>query len=221
MGNMKRVVLVTVFLALIAIPLQLLAESSSESYILWGSAVTAGGNRSTSSNYINYVSVGDLSNNPLNSESFHGVIGLEALFEEPVFTMSLSTHNITLAPEILTTSTVSTADVTITISTNADFGYSLTATELTAMNNGQGHSLADVSDGAVTAGFEEFGIAVSGADAAFADDQGLSGTPLTVASRNIWGADRVSTIIFKAAISPVTDSGNYQGSFVFIGTGNY
>lgn len=218
---MKRVVLVTFLLLLLVLPVKLLAESASESYILWGSAVTAGGNRSTSSNYINYVSVGDLSNDPLDSESYHSVIGLEALYEEPVFTMTISTNDITLNPVPLTTGAVSTGDVTITVSTNADFGYSLTVTEHTAMNNGQGYFLADVSDGEVTAGSEEFGLAVSGTDVAFANDQGLSSTPLTIASRSIWGADRVSTITFKAAISPTTASGNYQGHFVFIATGNY
>lgn len=218
---MKRVVLVTVFLLLLALPAQILAESSSANYILWGSAVTTGGGRATSGNYINYVSVGDISANPMTSDNYHGVFGLESLYEEPVLTFSISTTDLSLSPNLLTAGTVSSAITSVTVSTNADFGYVVTVTETTAINNSQGYFLADVSDGEVTAGFEEFGLAVSGADASFADDQALSSTPLSIASRAIWGADRTSTLTFKAAISTSSSSGIYHGTYTLIATSNF
>ncbi|MBU0646166.1 hypothetical protein KJ611_01655 [Patescibacteria group bacterium] len=218
---MKRFVLVTVFLFLLALPAQLLAESSSESYILWGSAVTAGGARATSANYINYISVGDLSSDPMDSANYHGVIGLEALYEEPVMTFSIATTDLSLIPNILSLVSVSTASTSVTVSTNADFGYVVTVTETTAFNNGQGRVLADVTDGEVTAGSEEFGLAVAGDDAAFGDDRGLSAVPLTIASRGIWGADRTTNLTFKAAISSASASGHYSGTYTLIATSNF
>lgn len=206
---------------LIALPYAVWAESSSSSYILWGNAVTGGGNYSTSANFRLFQSVADLSNEALDSANYHMAVGFEAIYEEPIITMSVSPNVVALAPDPLTTGAVSTANTTVTVSTNADFGYSVTATAIAEFANEAAYALDGVADGSVTAGTEEFGIAVAGTDAAFGDDQAVSSTPLTIASRNIWGADRTVTVTIKAAIDDSSAAGEYSGTIVFIGTGNY
>jgi len=206
---------------LIALPLTVWAESSSTNFILWGDAQTGGGNRSTSSNYILYGSAADLSNQALDSANYHLAVGFQAIYEEPLITVQISSTSETLSPDPLTTGSVSTATTTVTVSTNADFGYALSLTEAVEIQNQSAINIDDVIDGSVTAGSEEFGVAVSGADAAFGDDQAVSATPLTIASRSIWGADRQTTITFKAAISDTTAAGSYSGDYSIIGTSQY
>ncbi|OGL67318.1 hypothetical protein A2856_01325 [Candidatus Uhrbacteria bacterium RIFCSPHIGHO2_01_FULL_63_20] len=198
-----------------------LAQSSSTNYILWDTSINGGGGRTTSTNYIDFNTVVDIGSDYLSSGNYRAYQGFEAITEEPRLTMSLSSTSITLSPNPLTTASVSTGATTVTVSTNADFGYALTATENAAFQNQSADEIADVSDGAVTAGSEEYGIAVSGADAAFGDDRSVSTTPRTIASKSTWGAARATVVTVKAAIASVTDSGEYAGTITFIATGNY
>lgn len=203
------------------LPGMVLAQSTSTNYILWDTAINAGGGRTTSTNYINFNTVVDVGSDRLSSTNYRAYQGFEAITEDPRITMSLTPTTITLSPNPLTTASVSTGTTTATVSTNADFGYTLTATENDAFKNQSADELADVSDGAVTAGSEEYGIAVSGSDAAFGDDRSVSATPRTIASKSTWGADRATVVTVKAAIASVTDSGEYSGTLTFIATGNY
>jgi hypothetical protein len=150
-------------------------------------------------------------------------VGFEALYEEMRLTMSISTTSVALSPNPLSTGSVSTGTTDITVSTNADFGYALTIVDGKAFQQGSGYQLADVTDGAVTAGSEEFGVSVSGTDAAFGDDRSIpsSSAPRVIASRSIPGASIVTTVTFKAAISTITPAGMYKGSATFIATPQY
>lgn len=219
MPNFLKIVLVSA--TLVALPFTVWAESSSSNFVLWGNAVTGGGNYSSSANFRLFQSAGDLSNQPLDSTNYHLAVGFEALYEEPVITMSVTPNVVTLSPDPLTTSSVSTAGVTVTVSTNADFGYSVTATEIADFANHAAASMAGVIDGTVSAGSEEYGIAVSGADAVFADDRSVSQIPQLIATRGVWGSDRSVSVTIKAAISESTDAGDYSGTIAFIGTANY
>jgi hypothetical protein len=117
---------------------------------------------------------------------------------------------------------VSTGTVTVTVATNADFGYALTATALTPFaTNVGGSPLAVVTDGTVTAGSEEWGVAVSGTDAAFVNDRSVTSTPRTLASRSVWTTGVATTVTVKAAINSTTDAGTYNGAITFIATGHY
>ncbi len=136
--------------------------------------------------------------------------------------MSISNTNITLSPNPLTTASVSTGTSTVTLSTNADLGYSLTARLASGFKTGQGYQLANVTDGAVTAGVEEFGIGLTGVDRSFTDDRLISAvTPTIIASRSNWGADITTTVTFKVGISSISNAGDYSGAIVFIGTATF
>lgn len=197
------------------------AESTSENYVIWGSTFVNSGNRGTSANYVGFASIGDLSNGPTASANYRQVIGFEAIYKEPVLTFTLTPNSVTLSPSVLTTGVVSTNSFTATVSTNADFGYTLTGMALSHFQSTGGHQMTDVEDGSVTAWSEECGVSVSGTDAAFGDDRSLTTTPRTLATNTIYGASLVTTITFKAAISTVTDVGAYTGTYAFIATGHY
>lgn len=205
----------------LALPLSVWAESSSSSYILWAEAETGGGGRSTSTNYILQGATADESAEQSTSTSYRVHSGFEAVYEEPVLTLELSSTSLTLSPSTLTDAAVSSASLTATVSTNADFGYSLTLTETSEFQNANSDNIDDVADGTVTAGDEEFGVSVSGSDASFGDDQGLSTTPLELASRTIWGNDRDTTVTFEASIDAGTAEGDYTGLYTFIATSNF
>ena len=222
MVSMPRTVLFVFGMIMgILAPGLVLAQSTSTNFILWDSSVNGGGGRSTSSNYINFNTVVDVGSDRLSSANYRAYQGFEPIFEDPRITMSVSPTSITLSPNPLTVASVSTGTTTVTVSTNADFGYALTATELVEFKNQAAQPLADVSDGSVTAGSEEFGIAVSGSDASFADDRSVSSTPRTIASDALWGASRSTTVTVKAAINPASDAGTYAGTIAFIATGRY
>lgn len=198
-----------------------LAQSTSTNYILWDSSVNAGGGKSTSTGYVTFGTVTDVAGAPMESSSFQAVTGFEAIYEDPSISFTISPTIVTLVPNPLTPASVSSGTTTLTVSTNGDFGYVLTAMDMAAAQNQAGEPLADVSDGAVTAGSEEFGIAVSGVDAAFGTDEPLTGSPLTIAAKATWGADRATVVTFKAAISATTHSGTYAGTALFIATARY
>ena len=206
---------------ILSMPMTIWAESSSTNYILWGDVRDGGGGFGTSASYRLHSSVSDLSNEQLSSGNYILHSGFQELYEEPRITMSISDSAVTLSPAVITSSSVSTASVTISISTNADFGYNLTVKEVAAFQNAYSTSLNPVTDGVVTAGSEEFGVAVSGDDAAFGDDQAISDTPLVIASRTIWTTGVTTTATFKAAITSGTQAGAYNGTVGFIATGNY
>ncbi len=216
-----RSIFLTLALFLLILPLRTYAESSSANYILWANAVAGGGGRTTSTSFTDYGSAADASAAlPENSTNFHAVTGFEALYEEPRITMSVSPNVVTLSPNPMTTAAVSTGSTTVSVATNADFGYSLKVYVASVFQNQSGNTIPGVSDGSVTAGAGEQGIAVSGTDAAFADDRSI-GSGILIASRNIWTGGVNTTVTYKVGISTTTAAGTYSGTGTFIATGHY
>jgi len=111
--------------------------------------------------------------------------------EKGILSMSISGTALNLGT--LDIGAVSSASTVATITTDSFTGYTL------SIGSVSGTVLTAVSDGAVTAGSEEYGMAVSGADAAFADDRGVS-AGLALASANSAVTSREATLTFKAAI---------------------
>jgi len=204
---------------LLALPAAVWAESSSVSYKLWANSFSSGGAYSTSANYRSQGSVGDFSSVSTSSSNYRMDVGFEAVTEEPRLTLSISGSTFVLGS--LVTTAVSSGSRDIIVATNADFGYTLTVTETSEFSNQYGHPLTDVSDGAVTAGSEECGIALTGTDRAYTDDRSVSSTPRIIASRTDWTTGTATTVIFKGAISPATPAGTYTGTVTFVATGNF
>lgn len=201
-----------------------LAESSSAGYILYGDAFTSGGDITDSANYIvkgTTGTSGSFVETNLSSTNYQLNAGFQALTEEPVMRLVVTGGSLDLTPSPLTPGAISSDSTSVTVGTNAPFGYTLIATALTEFQNQDGHVLNPVADGAVTAGDEEFGVAVSGDDAAFGDERSITLTPRIIAQNDIYGNDRTTDITFKVGISETTQGGMYAGSVVFIVVGNY
>lgn len=197
------------------------ALMTSPNFRIWADAVSSGGNRSTSAGFIATDTLGETpTGEDSASANFFLEAGLPAIFEEPVLLSTIGTDTATLSPNPLTTSTVSTATYTLTVSTNAQSGYTAQVLEDGDFRVGA-ETINDVTDGSVTPGVEEYGIRVTGTDAAFADDRAISGTPLTIASRTDWVTNTVATITHRAAISGATGGASYSHTVFYIIVGNF
>ncbi|MEX2209403.1 MAG: hypothetical protein WD603_03775 [Patescibacteria group bacterium] len=118
----------------------------------------------------------------------------------------------------LSDSSVSTDDHTLTVSTNASGGYTLT---------GQGSTLTSgsdtvpfVTDGTVTTGVSEYGVAFAGASGHPAGDQDLT-TTTTVASSTGPVSNATTTATYKASIVASQPAGSYQSSITYIATATF
>ena len=132
--------------------------------------------------------------------------------EKGILSMSISGTALNLGT--LDIGAVSSASTVATITTDSFTGYTL------SIGSVSGTVLTAVSDGAVTAGSEEYGMAVSGADAAFADDRGVS-AGLALASANSAVTSREATLTFKAAISNDSIAGSRSQSMVLSASANF
>lgn len=141
---------------------------------------------------------------------------------ESTFTFTLSSN--TCALGTLSTASVSPCNYDITTSTNAEDGYATTIIEDGNLRDGSS-DINDVSDGTVTAGSEEYGIALTdvvGTDRAFTDERAITGTAQTVASDATGpiSAQQV-TITHKASITATTLAGSYSHIVTLISTGTF
>jgi hypothetical protein len=84
-----------------------------------------------------------------------------------------------------------------------------------------GQFVPDVTDGAVTTGAGEYGIGLTGADRAFADDRSVTTVMRTVASSAGAVTNSSVTVTFKAAISNTVAAGSYSQVATFISTGTF
>lgn len=218
----KSAVLATVLVTVLFSASDSLALMNSASYEIWSDTISTGGNRSTSASYIVSDTIGEAATGEdQSSASFFLYSGLPAIFADPVLSVELSTNAISLSPN-LSTSDVSEGSYTLTVSTNAPFGYAAQVTEDGEFRNG-GETIDDVSDGTVDVGDsdEEYGIAVSGTDAAFGDDQAISATPLTVATRTNWISGSETTITHKATLGSGIPAGTYSHTVTYVVIGNF
>ncbi len=153
------------------------------------------------------------------STSTGGTYELRAGFqaqEQGILSFTLDTATINFGT--LSSTTVSTQNVVITISTDSETGYTLSLTEDGNLRSGV-NEIADVIDGSVTAGSEEYGIVVSGNDAISTTTQAIAGTVnLASATGTITG--RQTTVQFQAAVSSSTTDAAYSHTVTFSATVN-
>lgn len=220
MHTKKVLISIMVSVLLLGISNNALALSTSTNFRIWADSVTSGGNRSTSTNFITEDSISEsATGEDQASTNFLLAAGLPALFEEPVLRMTLSSSTASFAPTIAPTA-VSTASYTVTVSTNADSGYSLYASEDGALRSGP-DSIGDVSDGSVTAGNSENGVAITGSGAAFTDDRALTGSLLLLASNTTRTTGTTHTLTHKASIVSGTPPGTYSHVVTLVVVPNY
>jgi hypothetical protein len=105
---------------------------------------------------------------------------------------------------------------------NASNGYTVSVQGLDYFRSGA-NILQSVSDGAVTAGSEEYGIESVGTYASGAgSDVALPvASPLTVQQSSTAASDDRIAVVYKLAVSPSTPTGDYTQTVVYRLTGNF
>lgn len=198
-------------LGLLSFPLVAFGMMSSSNYTIYADSVDAGGVYSSSGTYSIEDTVGESPVGIATSSSYEVRGGYQGM-DLSSLTMNLSQTNLDLGTASV--SQVNSASTTATITTDAGSGYSL------SVGSVSGTSLAAVTDGTVTAGQEEYGVAVSGPDALFGDDRGIApGLNLAAASMPVTNSDTILT--FKASISDSTASGSRSQDVILTASANF
>lgn len=137
----------------------------------------------------------------------------------PNLTLTLNDNLMNLG--VLNPSLTGSDTHTISVTTNASNGYTCRVVEDGNLRDGS-NVISDVTDNTVSTGSEEYGISCSGGGCALgADDEGISGTPLTVASNIGPVTDEVTTMTYEASVDQATDSGNYSHIVTFTCSANF
>lgn len=138
---------------------------------------------------------------------------------DPVFAFTISSA--TCALGTLSMASVETCDYDVTTSANAEDGYATTVVEDGELRDGSS-DIDDVTDGTVTASSEEYGIGLTGTDRAFADEEAITDTALTIASDATGPISSQSvTVTHKASISATTSAGSYSHIVTLVSTGTF
>lgn len=182
---------------ILVLPISVLAAMSSTNYYIYADSVETGGGLSSGGVYDLEDTLGEGVISQTSGATYNINAGYQAMVLGSL-SMNISNNSIDLGD--LNASSVSVASTTVTITTDAQTGYSLSVQSVS------GSGLTAVSDGEVTAGQEEYGLAVVGTDAVTTTDQGImAGLVLANNAGPVIG--RQSELVFKAAISPSTPSG--------------
>jgi len=190
------------------------------------------------SSSVNYKITHNLSESPVgvSSSTNYKINAGFFIDENPILTLSISTNSVNLGT--LRLDTVSTGNITLTISTNAQNGYAVQAYDNTSsgIENGFVSGLARVADATTpniyvalpSAGTEHYGIVVTGTHAASGYASGtkinsLDDTTLVdIGSYTGFIAEDTLTVQYRASITAITPaSSNYQTTSTFIATGNF
>lgn len=175
---------------------------------------------STSTNYSVNDVIGDAQGTTATSTNYTeygGLIG--QISGTGSLSVTLSASSVSLGQ--LSTETITSGSMTITVTTDAPAGYSIRMSESTGLTNGS-HTLADVADGNVSAGAEEYGIRTSGTDGQYnSTDTSITSSLKTIANSSSPVSARATTVSFKAAIETGTASGSYSQTVTFATVANF
>ena len=183
---------------------------SSTNYTIFADSVDSGCVLSTGGAYSLEDTAGESPVGSSTSTTYEVIGGYQAM-DWSVLTMDIDTNSIDLGA--LSLSAVTALPVVVTVTAAADNGYVLSVGSIS------GTSLLPVADGSVTAGQEEYGVAVSGGDAAFSDDRAIAvGLNLASSSTPVVGSE--TTINFKAARANASTPGTRSQSVTLTASTN-
>ncbi len=199
-------ILIILLIGVLAFPQYSLGLMSTGTYTIFADSIDAGGILSVTGTFSLEDTLGESPTGSSVTSTYEIIAGYQAM-DWSVLNSEVNTNDISLGT--LEVGIIASSSVTFLISTNADTGYVLSVGAVA------GSSLQAVSDGEVTAGQEEYGIAVEGAHRAFTDDRGIV-AGLNLASWPTSVDDIVTTVIFKASISGTSLSGNRNQTVTFV-----
>lgn len=217
--ELSKIFLIFALLGAFFIPSELKAgDVTSTNFIIFDNGVNSGGARSTSTNFILESTLGEFSG-VTTSTNFSSRSGFQDINSESKMTMTLSANSIALGT--LSSGSISSASLTVTVTTNATSGYTVRLTEDGNLRSLGANNIDDVSDGAVSAGHEEYGIGTSGTAGQFnSSDAGISGT-LILASSSTTATAQATIVTFKASINSATFNGAYSHTVTFTTVANF
>jgi len=202
---------IILILGLLSFPLVTYGMMSSSNYTIYADSVDAGGVFSASGTYSLEDTTGESPVGTATSSSYEVRGGYQAM---DLSSLSMNLDLTSLDLGTASVSQVNSASTTATITTDSGSGYTL------SVGSVSGSSLANVTDGLVTAGQEEYGLAVSGSDALFTDDEGvMSGLNLAASTTPV--TNSATVITFKASISESTASGSRSQDVVLTASANF
>ncbi|MCX6785152.1 MAG: hypothetical protein NTV81_04505 [Candidatus Komeilibacteria bacterium] len=205
-------------------PTELRAFMTSTHYRLWADDLNTTGGFASSTNYQVEYSAGQAVTGNATSSNYLLEGGFQSTEEIPILRFQISKNYIAFG--VLDVGFVYQDSVTATTTTNGFFGYATSLYQDGPLTTGSAN-FAPVSDGAVSAGQEEYGIAVSGLDAVPVGDVPITNTLQTIAGHSgYYGAgaypeNRETTVTFKLSTTPTTAAGDYSQSVYFIATATF
>ena len=215
---MKKFTKLNLIATILLLPVSVWAAMSSTNYTIYADSVETGGGLSSGGVYRLEDTIGE----GVVSQSSSSTYDIKAGYQAMVLgSLSMNIDNTSLNFGTLSTTTVSLVTTTVTVTADAESGYSMSVQSM----SWTGTPLTDVNDGTVTAGQEEYGIAVSGADipllpTPFTDDRSIeAGRLLATKSSPAIGSQTV--LSFKAAISSGTSVGSRSQTVVIGVSANF
>jgi len=200
---MKKITKLNLFAIILLLPVSVWAAMSSTNYYIYADSVETGGGLSSGGVY----SLEDTLGEGIISQTTGTTYIINAGYQAMVLgSLSMNISTTTISFGDLSTTSVKSVDTTITVTTDAGSGYSMSVQSANWAGVLPENVLTDVSDGTVDVGQEEYGVAVSGPDAAFGNDRSYT-TGRVLASKNSPALGSQTIITFKAAISPTTLAG--------------
>lgn len=190
---------------------------TSENYTIESSVLSGGGVSSTSANYILTETLSEPFATSTQSSNYQALGGFWYASQGR---LSASVSSATINLGDFSRNSVSTASQTFTVTSTVVTGYSIQMTEDGNLRSG-GNDVDDVSDGAVSAGSEEYGISTSGTDGQYnATDTAITDAYKTISTRSSTADGVQTTVTYKASVSAGTEEGTYSHSVTFYVTAN-
>ncbi len=150
-----------------------------------------------------------------------GPESVEASTSSLQLSFSISTNALdfqTLSPAV-----VSTVNYNVITSTNGEWGYVTTIVEDGNFRKiDESYEISDVTDGEVSAGYEEYGVRTSGTEGQMNNqDYGVTSVPQNIASYSGPILNSQTTVNHKVSIDPATPSGEYYHIITLICTSTF
>lgn len=211
MKTAKTKGLLIIFLLAGFLPIVSHGEMNSTNYKIYADSFNAGGVYSTSTNYALFDSGGEWPASLPTSTNYEIRAGFQAM---EIKTLAMTISDSALDLGALDVSSVKSDSANIIVTSTSDSGYTL------AIGSAGVSPLTVVSDGTVTAGQEEYGATVSGADTAFADDRSIIAGRV-LASSLVPVNGNALTFTVKAARSSTTSYGSKSQSITLTLSANF
>lgn len=196
-----------------ASPLRGQAAMTSTNYTIYADSVgvNSGGGEGSGGSFNLQDTLGESPVDATTSTSYQVLGGYQSM---DAGSISLSLSNSSLNLGTLSAASVSTAGSTATVTTNSTTGYTLSVSALS------GSMPANVADGSVTAGVEEYGLAVGGSDAAFGNDRAVvNGLALASSGSPVYQSQ--TTLTFKASRGSASAAGGFSQSITITASANF